>query len=208
MSKKSFWGIAGIAMAIALAIFFWPKSSLAPMDIWEWQNETYQKTYQPLLASNEWSPITTPRLKSFDPSGNLSEQETKECVNPTPENQKKYLRLWGGLCPTGWWLEGTDAAGKKFTIQSDSELLTHFGPIDNGEKAASFHGLTDFVWIDKNEVVRGKTLAVDRGFLIDVYGADVCNDGDIPRQLFLVENNGFTTFLAQVPRKAPLCNPS
>jgi hypothetical protein len=180
---------------------------------WQWQSAEYERAFKANLRATGWEKVTAPRLKSFGANIQLTEKESPGCLTPE-RTENQYLRVWGGPCAHGWWLEAPGSNGRtgRNVLRSKEELINflHRTPtIRNGAEAAALVSFTQFVYVEKNGVIRGSTLALPNAgvYLVDTYGPDSCSDGDVNELLYQVTPQGDITLLAHIPRKTPLCNP-
>ena len=160
---------------------------------YQWKDTTVQSQYSKV----SWNKITTSRLTGFSPNISLTEKKTEGCDNAYADS---YLRMEGGLCGIGFWLE--DSSGNK--IDSREKLLDHFAPIDNEAEAMSFIAITQGgLKIDESGIPEGYTSIVNDGFLVQlVYNNTFgCGNHKPTGVIFKISKNGEINQIASEKQK-------
>lgn len=162
---------------------------------YEWDNPSLKTQY----SNVSWNKITAHKLAGFFPKATLSERKTEGCEG---RGDGSYLRVEGGLCGVGYWLEGS--GGVK--IDSIEELKGQFSPIDNEAEAVSFVAVTnEDLKIDASGVPDGHTLSVDNGFLVQLVRNNTfgCGSHEPTGIIFEVSKTGEIQRVAFEKQKPP-----
>ena len=113
-----------------------------------------------------------------------------------------YLRIEGGLCGVGYWLE--DSNGMR--IDSKEKLTTRFAPIENETEAVSFVAVTrGDLKIDATGIPEGHTLTIGDGFLVQlVYNNTFgCGNHEPTGVIFKISQSGEVLRIAFEKQKPP-----
>lgn len=152
---------------------------------YQWTDKTLESQYADVL----WNKITTGKLTGFSPAIPLTEEKTdypKICANRDTGN---YLRIEGGLCGVGYWLQ--DSAGNK--IDSREKLAGRFVPVESEAEAVSFVVVTEGgLVMNSDGVLVGHTLSVDGQFLVQLAYSNAygCGNHEPTGVIFKVLKNG------------------
>ncbi|MFA5050913.1 MAG: hypothetical protein WC499_02245 [Patescibacteria group bacterium] len=160
---------------------------------YQWKDKTLQSQY----AKVSWNKITTSRLTGFSPNIPFTEKKTEGCGNVY---NGSYLRIEGGLCGIGFWLEDSD--GNK--IDSREKLSNLFAPIDNEAEAMSFIAITQSnLKIDESGMPEGYTSAIDDGFLVQLVYNNMfgCGNHEPTGVIFKILKNGEINQIASEKEK-------
>ena len=169
----------------------YPKERIA--GDYQWDDLGLQSQYSDAL----WNKITTSKLDGLSPRIPIVEKNTGECGKIGSDS---YLRIEGGLCGVGYWLEYL--SGER--IDSKEELTLRFAPIENEAEAASFVAvIRSGIKINSGDVPEGHTLIIDDGFLVhlvdlNIYGCVVHEPTGI---ILRVTRNGEVTKVASEKQK-------
>lgn len=162
---------------------------------YQWENTTLQSQYSNTL----WNKITTYKLSGFSPKTSLTEKKTEGCGG---RGDGSYLRIEGGLCGVGYWLE--DSSGTK--IDSKEKLATRFAPVENEAEAVSFIVVTQGgLRIDASGIPEGHTLAISDGFLVQLVYKNTfgCGSHEPTGVIFKISQNGEVLRIASEKQKPP-----
>ena len=153
--------IISVVVVAAIAgsgIYWYQNMKFKNAGNYQWTDETLRLQYSKVL----WNKIIVPKLAGFYPKISLTEKKTEGCEDIYTAS---YLRIEGGLCGVGYWLE--DSNGMR--IDSKEKLAIHFVPIENEAEAASFIAVTQGgLKIDASGVPEGHTLEINDGFLVQL----------------------------------------
>ncbi len=134
---------------------------------YQWDDQALKVKY----SGTSWNKIATNRLAGFDSTTITEKRTTEPCGNWQSGN---YLRIEGGLCRVGFWLE--DSTGTK--IDSPQKLTSRFAPVENEAEAISFVAVTQGdLKVDINDIPEGHSLVIADAFLIQVVGKNTFGCG-------------------------------
>jgi hypothetical protein len=145
-----------------------------------WEDQTLQEEYQDAL----WNKIESGRLKGFSTS--FTEKKTEGCG---AQDKNEYLRIEGGLCRVGVWLE--DTQGNK--INSVEKLKETCAPIESEEEAISYLSLMrSDLKIGESDIPQGHSLTITDGFLIQLVYKNTfgCSNHKPIGYIYKVSKNG------------------
>lgn len=147
-----------------------------------WDDQKLNTQY----SNASWDKITTNIIAGFSPNIALTEKSTEDCLGRDTES---YLRIEGGLCGIGYWLEKTN--GEK--LNSIEKLVANFAPIENEAEAVSFVAVTNGdLKIDNRGIPEGHVLAIPGGFLVQLVKRNHfgCGGHKPTGIIFIITNNG------------------
>ena len=149
---------------------------------YQWDNAIFQTQYQNVL----WDKITSDKLAGFSPKTVLTENKTKECEG---RDGGSYLRVEGGLCGIGFWLE--DSSGVK--IDSIEKLTNRFAPVESEAEVVSFIVVTQGdLKIATSGVPEGHVLAITDAFLVQLVNKNTfgCGGHEPTGVIFKISKSG------------------
>ncbi len=163
---------------------------------YQWDDQSLRIQY----SNASWDKIATYKLAGFSPNTALTEKRTEGCGG---RYNGSYLRVEGGMCGVGYWLEKTN--GEK--LNSLEKLVSNFAPIENEAEAVSFAAVTNGdLKIDESGIPEGHVLAISGGFLVQlVYNNTFgCGSHKPTGVIFKVTNDGNIQIIASEKQKPPL----
>ena len=163
---------------------------------YQWDYSNLESQY----SNISWNKITTYRLAGFSPNTALTEKRAEGCEARDGGN---YLRVEGGMCSVGFWLEKAD--GER--IDSLEKLASNFSPVENEAEAVSFATITNSdLEIDDSGIPEGHVLAISDGFLVQLVHKNTfgCGSHEPTGVIFKVANNGNIQRIANEKSKPPL----
>jgi hypothetical protein len=117
-------------------------------------------------ADVTWNKITSSNVAdAFTPDLAVSANRTDDCIDW--DDSDNYLKLEGGLCPLGYWLEIEEGSSIK-KIDSLDELKETFAPVDSEAEASSFIRVLTRDLKYNDSVIDGYTATVSGGYLVQV----------------------------------------
>ena len=165
---------------------------------YQWRDASLQSQYSDVV----WNKITTSELVGFFPSVSLTEKRTEYSKSCASRDTGSYLRIEGGLCGIGYWLE--DPSGSK--IDSREKLIARFAPVESEAEAVSFIAITQGgLKTDVNGILDGRTAVIDDGFLVQLVNVNAygCGTHQLTGIIFKVLKNGEFQWVAGEKQKSP-----
>ena len=146
-----------------------------------------------------WNKIATHKLSGFLPKISLIEKSTEGCGGWTNGSN---LRIEGGLCSVGYWLEESNGA----RIDSKEKLVSRFAPVENEAEAISFVSVTQGdLRIDTSGIPTGHTLSTSEGFLVHLVYQNTfgCGTHEPTGVIFRISRKGEFSTVAYEKPKSP-----
>ena len=162
---------------------------------YQWDNVNLQSQY----SDSSWNKILTYKLAGFLPKTSLTEKKTEGCSG---RGSDSYLRVEGGLCGVGYWLEDSSAT----RIDSKEKLIARFGPVENEAEAVSFITVMQGgLQIDPSGIPTGHTLTVSDGYLVQLVYKNTfgCGSHEPTGVIFKISQNGEVLRIASEKQKPP-----
>ncbi len=163
---------------------------------YQWDDLNLKAQY----SNISWNKITTYKLSGFSPNTALTEKRTEGCEG---RGDGSYLRVEGGMCGVGYWLEKSN--GDK--INTLEKLVSNFAPIENETEAASFMAIMQAdLKIDASGIPEGHTLTITDGFLVQLVHENTfgCGSHKPTGVIFKITNGGDIQRIASEKEKQPL----
>ncbi|MDD4901747.1 MAG: hypothetical protein PHE24_01290 [Patescibacteria group bacterium] len=162
---------------------------------YQWTDTTLEAKY----AKVPWDKIIATKLVGLSYGGPLVEKKTDGCG---ASDGGDYLRIEGGLCATGYWLE--DSNGTK--IDSKEKLAARFAPIKSETVAASYVAVTQSsLVLDEDGIPAGNTLTITDGFLVQLFYGNAygCGTHQLTGVIYKVSSSGEIKQIAAEKEKPP-----